>query len=726
MKILAITNMYPSPAFPGRGVFVQEQIKGLRAIGLNVRVLVIDRQQHGPLAYYRMHDVVRREIAAFGPDLIHVMYGGVMADQVVRRHHHCPVVITFHGSDLLGENLSGWLRKIISHHGVHCSRRAAQQAEGIIIVARHLMGPLQGAAKPQQIRVIPCGIDLDRFKPMDSMTCKVKIGWDPQAFHVVFASSNADPVKRPWLAQAAVRQARGFVRRIELHYLTGVPNAEVPTWLNAGDVLLLTSLHEGSPTVVKEALACGLPVVSVDVGDVAERIEGIEGCHLSRPSATDLATKLALVRRRGGRIECRNKLDELRIVNVARKLDTFYSETVHEHRAVHAASSIEPRLFQRTQSQSVKARSMRKPTRWQLLQQQLADAPRCWVVTGPAGFIGSNLLEQLLKLDQRVIGLDNFSTGKQSNLDEVQSLVTADQWSRFEMIRGDIADAAVCRRVCAGADIVLHQAALGSVPHSMADPLSSHASNVTGFINLIMAARDAGVQRFVYASSCAVYGDSPTSPKREEMMGKPLSPYAATKMVDELYATAFACAYGFGSIGLRYFNVFGPRQDPEGAYAAVIPKWIDALIRRQTVTVNGDGETTRDFCYIDNVVQANLLAATVARDGGLHQIYNVALGQRITLNELFSAIKQELAKRDPSMAENQPRYVDFRPGDIRHSMADITKARRLLGFEPALDLKAGLARALDWYLAHTSTASAPSVIGGKVINPTSARSPVPV
>lgn len=348
-------------------------------------------------------------------------------------------------------------------------------------------------------------------------------------------------------------------------------------------------------------------------------------------------------------------------------------------------------------------------TRWQQLQPQLAAAPRCWVVTGAAGFIGSNLVETLLKLDQRVIGLDNFSTGKQSNLDEVRSAVAAGQWSRLKMVRGDIADAAVCRRVCAGANIVLHEAALGSVPRSIADPLCSHASNATGFINMILAARDAGVQRFVYASSSAVYGDSPTSPKREEMTGEPLSPYAATKMVDELYAATFARAYGFASIGLRYFNVFGPRQDPDGAYAAVIPKWIDALLRRQTVFVNGDGETSRDFCFIDDVVQANLLAATVESEEAINQVYNIALGERTTLNQLFEALKQELARRDPFVAAVRPTYQAFRAGDIRHSLADITKAKRLLGFAPRLNLKAGVERAFDWYLANVAQTS-PSIV----------------
>lgn len=343
MRILAITNMYPSPAFPGRGVFVEEQIKGLCAIGLEVRVLFVDRRRNGPKAYYRMHSHVRKEIEEFGPDLIHVMYGGVMADQIVRHHHHCPIVLTFHGSDLLGENLSGWRRKIISHYGVHCSRRAARKVEGVVIVARHLAGALRGAATPRRVRVIPCGIDLERFRPMDSLACKRHLGWNPQAFHVLFISSNGDPVKRPWLAEAAVAQMSVSSRVAELHHLTAVPNSEVPTWLNAADVLLLTSLHEGSPTVVKEALACGLPVVSVDVGDVAERIEGIEGCYLARSQPAELAAKLDRVRKRGMRLECGPKLEELSIVNVARRLKELYEEALQVHQATLTRPAIETR-----------------------------------------------------------------------------------------------------------------------------------------------------------------------------------------------------------------------------------------------------------------------------------------------------------------------------------------------------------------------------------------------
>jgi UDP-N-acetylglucosamine 4-epimerase len=331
------------------------------------------------------------------------------------------------------------------------------------------------------------------------------------------------------------------------------------------------------------------------------------------------------------------------------------------------------------------------------LQTELKAAPPTWLVTGVAGFIGSNLLEALLKLDQRVVGLDNFSTGKKKNLEEVRALVPTAQWARFQFLEGDISDLAACQRACAGVDFVLHQAALGSVPFSMKDPLASHRSNVTGFLNMLLAARDAKVKCFVYASSSAIYGDDPTLPKVEEKTGRPLSPYAATKAINEVYASAFALAYGFPSIGLRYFNVFGPRQDPEGAYAAVIPLWIAALLRRQPVFINGGGETSRDFCFVANVVQANLLAATTANAEALNQAYNVALGQRTTLNELFHSLQSSLRQKDAALPEQKPTYRDFRPGDVRHSLADIRKAQRLLGFAPSHSIQAGLDLAMDWY-----------------------------
>ena len=339
-------------------------------------------------------------------------------------------------------------------------------------------------------------------------------------------------------------------------------------------------------------------------------------------------------------------------------------------------------------------------THYEQLLSDLKAAPRKWLVTGVAGFIGSNLLETLLKQDQHVVGLDNFSAGKRDNLEQVRALVQAAQWARFRFIEGDIADAATCQAACAGVDYVLHHAALGSVPRSIAEPLASHRANVTGFLELLLAARDAGVKRFVYASSSAVYGDHPGLPKVEHLVGTVLSPYAATKVMNEIYAGVCALNYGIGCIGLRYFNVFGPRQDPEGAYAAVIPKWIAALLRRESVCINGDGETSRDFCYIANVVQANLLSATTANPEAVNQVYNIAVGARTTLNELFGLLQAGLRKRDAGLPEQQPIHQDFRPGDVRHSHADISKAARLLGYAPTHRIGEGLEIAFDWYRAN--------------------------
>jgi UDP-N-acetylglucosamine/UDP-N-acetylgalactosamine 4-epimerase len=331
------------------------------------------------------------------------------------------------------------------------------------------------------------------------------------------------------------------------------------------------------------------------------------------------------------------------------------------------------------------------------LQAELRAAPKTWLVTGVAGFIGSNLLEALLRLEQRVTGLDNCSTGKEQNLEQVKGLVSPAQWERFQFQQADIGDLAACQAACANVDFVLHEAALGSVPLSMADPIRSHVSNVTGFLNMLIAARDAKVKRFVYASSSAIYGDDPGLPKVEAKLGRLLSPYAATKAINEVYAQTFAMSYGLPCIGLRYFNVFGPRQDPEGAYAAVIPKWIAALLKRQPVQINGDGETSRDFCFVENVVQANLLAATTPNPSAVNEAYNVALGQRTTLNELFRMIQDALRAKDPTLPEQRPVYRDFRPGDVRHSLADIGKAQRLLGFAPSHSIDAGLELAMDWY-----------------------------
>ncbi|MGZ5038578.1 MAG: SDR family oxidoreductase [Usitatibacter sp.] len=329
----------------------------------------------------------------------------------------------------------------------------------------------------------------------------------------------------------------------------------------------------------------------------------------------------------------------------------------------------------------------------------LEAQPRTWLVTGVAGFIGSNLLEALLKLDQRVVGLDNFATGFQHNLDQVEAAVGAHRWSRFTFIQGDIRSLETCRQACAGVDVVLHEAALGSVPRSIDDPIASHESNVTGFLNMLVAARDAKVKRFVYAASSAAYGDHPGLPKVEDTIGRPLSPYGAGKYMNELYADTFGRCYGMETIGLRYFNVFGPRQDPDGAYAAVIPKWIAAMLRGETVHINGDGETARDFCFIENVVQANILAGTVGNPEAVNQVYNVALGEQTSLNQLFASLRELLRQRDASFDCAPPVYRDFRAGDVRFSLADIGKARSNLGFEPTCRVHEGLERALDWYVA---------------------------
>jgi len=329
----------------------------------------------------------------------------------------------------------------------------------------------------------------------------------------------------------------------------------------------------------------------------------------------------------------------------------------------------------------------------------IAASPRTWLVTGCAGFIGSNLLESLLKLGQRVVGLDNFATGHQHNLDMVEQEVGARAWSNFRFIRGDIRDLDTCHEACEGVDIVLHQAALGSVPRSIDDPITSHATNVTGFLNMLVAARDAKVKRFVYAASSAAYGDWPGLPKVEDQIGRPLSPYGAGKYMNELYADVFGRCYGLETIGLRYFNVFGPRQDPDGAYAAVIPKWVASMLRDETVFINGDGETARDFCYIENVIQAKLLSGTVANPEATSQVYNVAVGETTTLNQLHTALNDLLVDRVPGFKAAPPVYRDFRAGDVRYSLADISKAQARLGYKPVYRSQPGLERAIDWYVA---------------------------
>jgi UDP-N-acetylglucosamine 4-epimerase len=327
------------------------------------------------------------------------------------------------------------------------------------------------------------------------------------------------------------------------------------------------------------------------------------------------------------------------------------------------------------------------------LLDSLRKKPSRWLITGVAGFIGSNLLEHLLKSEQSVVGLDNFATGYRHNLEQVKALVTPEQWARFHFVEGDIRNIEDCKQACDNIDYVLHQAALGSVPRSLADPIQSNAVNVSGFLNMLTAARDAGVKRFVYAASSSTYGDHPGLPKQEDIIGKPLSPYAVTKYVNELYADVFARCYGMESIGLRYFNVFGPRQDPAGAYAAVIPKWIAAMLERQDIYINGDGETSRDFCFISNTVQANLLAATTVNPDAVNQIYNIAVGERTSLNQLYSMLRSGLGIENIADAIHR----DFRAGDVKHSQADISKARKLLGYRPDYDIESGMQLTLKWY-----------------------------
>ena len=337
-------------------------------------------------------------------------------------------------------------------------------------------------------------------------------------------------------------------------------------------------------------------------------------------------------------------------------------------------------------------------TKYEKLLKELPKSTNTWLITGVAGFIGSNILEELLKLEQQVVGLDNFSTGYRKNLNEVRRLVGPKQWARFKFIKGDIRSLKDCRQACKSVDYVLHQAALGSVTRSIEDPITSHETNISGFLNMLVAARDAKVMSFTYAASSSTYGDHPNLPKVEDKIGRPLSPYAVTKYVNEVYADIFARCYGFNSIGLRYFNVFGPRQDPNGPYAAVIPKWIASMIKGETVFINGDGETSRDFCFIKNTIQANLLAATVKKKNSLNQVYNVAIGERTTLVELFENIQFQLNLLDPELQVNPPKFKKFREGDVRHSLASIDKARTRLGYEPTQTIDQGLKLAVPWYI----------------------------
>ena len=333
-------------------------------------------------------------------------------------------------------------------------------------------------------------------------------------------------------------------------------------------------------------------------------------------------------------------------------------------------------------------------------QQELRNHPRTWLVTGCAGFIGSNLLEKLLSLGQKVVGLDNFATGFQHNLDEVQTQVTSEQWANFRFIEGDIRNLETCQQAAQGVDYVLHQAALGSVPRSINDPITTNEVNIGGFLNMLVACRDAGVKSFVFAASSSTYGDHPDLPKVEHKIGNPLSSYAITKYVDELYAKVFASTYGFKSIGLRYFNVFGKRQTPNGAYAAVIPKWTAAMIHQEDIVVNGDGETSRDFCYVQNAVQANILAAMTMPESG-YEVYNVAYHAQTSLNQLFVMIRETLGSNQVAY-QREPNYQDFRPGDVRHSFANIDKAQQQLGYQPTHSIQQGLAEAMPWYIQFLS------------------------
>lgn len=335
-------------------------------------------------------------------------------------------------------------------------------------------------------------------------------------------------------------------------------------------------------------------------------------------------------------------------------------------------------------------------TKYDILRRHLEANPKIWLITGVAGFIGSNLLEHLLKLNQRVVGLDNFASGHQHNLDEVQKQVTPGEWSQFSFVEGDICNLDVCKKVCDGVDYVLHQAALGSVPRSIVDPIATNDTNISGFLNMLISARDAKVSSFTYAASSSTYGDNLALPKLEDNIGKPLSPYALTKYVNELYAEVFDRVYGFKAIGLRYFNVFGKRQDPNGAYAAVIPKWISEMLHGKEVFINGDGETSRDFCFIENAVQANILAAT-AKNNAKNEIYNVAVGDRTTLNELFRSLQSSLAVNGKKYTR-QPTYQDFRDGDVRHSQADVTKISNKLGYSPQYRFGEGIEKAIPWYI----------------------------
>lgn len=335
-------------------------------------------------------------------------------------------------------------------------------------------------------------------------------------------------------------------------------------------------------------------------------------------------------------------------------------------------------------------------SKYETIRSQLREEPKIWLVTGVAGFIGSNLLETLLRLNQQVIGLDNFSTGHQSNLDDVRSCISDDQWKQFRLVHGDIRDLEDCKAAVSGVDFVLHQAALGSVPRSIDNPILTNENNISGFLNMLVASRDEEVKSFTYAASSSTYGDHPGLPKIESEIGRPLSPYAVTKYVNELYADVFARSYGFQSIGLRYFNVFGPRQDPNGAYAAVIPRWIASMMRQEEIVIHGDGQTSRDFCFIENAVQANILAAT-ADDGAKNSVYNVAIGDRTSLHEMYQMINVAIINLSRVELKAMYRFAEFRPGDVRHSMACIDKATSILGYSPSVKIGEGVEKSVKWF-----------------------------
>ena len=338
------------------------------------------------------------------------------------------------------------------------------------------------------------------------------------------------------------------------------------------------------------------------------------------------------------------------------------------------------------------------------LQKFLLNNQKTWLITGVAGFVGSNLLEKLLVLNQKVVGIDNFDTGYQHNIDQAINDANDSNGKKlnhnFQFINGDIRRLKDCENACNGVNYVLHQAALGSVPRSIKNPINTNRANIDGFLNMLVASKDANVERFVYASSSSVYGDHPALPKLEDNIGNPLSPYAVTKAVCELYANVFAKTYGLQSVGLRYFNIFGKRQDPNGAYAAVIPKWVASFLNKEDVFINGDGETSRDFCYVKNAVQMNLLAATTNNAKAIDQIYNVALNDRTSLNKLYHIMQDGLIERKEGLEKKEPVYKDFRAGDIRHSQADIKKAQTLVGYQPEYSIYKGINEAMDWYISN--------------------------